>query len=224
MIRTHTKDWLTTAVLNCHFHVSGSWDFYNLILGCCPSAYCCSVAKSCATLCDPMDCSPPCSSALHYLLEFAQKHPLSWWCHPTISSSVVPFPSHLQSFPALGSFPTSQFASGGQSMGVSTSASVLPMNIQDWFPLGLTGLISCQSKGLSRVVSQSACMHACQVTSVWLCMTLCNTMDHSLPGSSVHRILSGKNTGVGCHALLQGLFPTRGSNSHLFSLTGRQVL
>ena len=68
--------------------------------------------------------------------------PLSRWCHPTISSSVIPFSSCLQSFPALGSFPRSQlFASGGPSIGVSASASVLPMNIQDWFPLGLTGLI-----------------------------------------------------------------------------------
>ena len=73
--------------------------------------------------------------------------PLSQWCHPTISSSVVPFSSCLQSFPASGSFLMSQlFASGGQSIGASTS--VLPMNIQDWFPLGLTGLISLQSKGL----------------------------------------------------------------------------
>ena len=80
--------------------------------------------------------------------------PLSWWCHPTISSSVVPFFSHLQSFPALGSFPMSQFfTSGGQSIRVSASASVLPVNIQDWFPLGWTGLISLQSKGLSRVFS-----------------------------------------------------------------------
>ena len=76
------------------------------------------------------------------------------WCLPTISPSVVPFSSHLQSFPALGSFPMSLFfASGGQSIGVSASASVLPMNIQDWFPLGWTGWISLQSKGLSRVFS-----------------------------------------------------------------------
>ena len=69
--------------------------------------------------------------------------PLSWWCHPTISSSVIPFSSCLQSFPASGSFPWSQFfASGGQSIGVSASASVFPMNIQDWFPLGWTGWIS----------------------------------------------------------------------------------
>ena len=75
--------------------------------------------------------------------------PLSRWCHPTISSSVVPFSSCLQSFPASGSFPMSQFfPSGGQSIGVLASASVFSMNIQDWLPLGLTGLISLQSKGL----------------------------------------------------------------------------
>ena len=77
--------------------------------------------------------------------------PLSWWCHPTISSSVVPISSCLQSFPASRSFPVSQFfASDGQSIGASGSSSVLPMNIQEWFPLGLTGLISLQSKGLSK--------------------------------------------------------------------------
>ena len=82
--------------------------------------------------------------------------PLSRWCHPTISSSVIPISSCLQSFPASGSFQMSQlFASGGQSIGVSASASVFPMNIQDWFPLGLTGLISLQSKGLSRVFSST---------------------------------------------------------------------
>ena len=77
---------------------------------------------------------------------------LSWWCHPTILSSVVPFSSCPQSFPASGSFPVSQFfASGGQSIGVSASASALPMNTQDWYPSGWTGWISLQSKGLSRV-------------------------------------------------------------------------
>ena len=80
--------------------------------------------------------------------------PLSQWFHPSISSSVIPFSSCLQSFPASESFPVSQFfASGGQIIGVSASVSVLPMNIQDWFPLGLTGWISLQSKGLSRVFS-----------------------------------------------------------------------
>ena len=81
---------------------------------------------------------------------------LNWWCHPTISSSVIPFSSCLHSFPASGSFQMSQFfTSRGQSIGVSASASVLPMNIQDWFPLGLTGWISLQSKGLSRVFSNT---------------------------------------------------------------------
>ena len=82
--------------------------------------------------------------------------PSSWCCHPTISFSVAPFSSSLQSFPASGSFPMSQFfASGGQSIGVSASASVVPMNIQDWFPLGLTDLISLLSKGLSRIFSNT---------------------------------------------------------------------
>ena len=82
--------------------------------------------------------------------------PLSWWCHPTISSSVVPFSSHLQSFPASGSFSMSQFfASGSQSIGVSASTSVFPMNTQDWSPLGWTGWISLLSKGLSRVFSST---------------------------------------------------------------------
>ena len=90
----------------------------------------------------PGACSNPC--------------PLSWWCHPTISSSVIPFSSCLQSFPASGSFPMSRLlASDGQSIGASASASVLPMNIQGWFLLGLTGLISSLSKGLSRVFSKT---------------------------------------------------------------------
>ena len=82
--------------------------------------------------------------------------PLSRWCHITISSSVVPFSSCLQSFPASGSFPRSQFfTSGGQSIGASASASVLPMHIQDWFPLGWTGWISLQSEGPSSVFSNT---------------------------------------------------------------------
>ena len=81
---------------------------------------------------------------------------LSRWCHPTISSSVTPFSSCLQYLPASGSFPMSQFfTSGGQNIGASASASVLPMNIQYWFPLGLTGLISLQCEGLSRIFSNT---------------------------------------------------------------------
>ena len=88
---------------------------------------------------------------------YSNSCPLSWWCHPTISSSAIPFSSCLQSFPASGSFPMSHFfASGGQSIGVSASTSVLPMNIQDWFSLGLTGWISLLSKGLSRIFSNTA--------------------------------------------------------------------
>ena len=100
------------------------------------------VAQSCPTLCDPMDCSLPGLPGHHQLPEFTQTHvQVSGWCHPTISSSVIPFSSHLQSFPASGSFQMSQlFTLGGQSIGVSASASVLPMNIQDWFPQdGLVG-------------------------------------------------------------------------------------
>ena len=97
---------------------------------------------------------PPCPSPTPGI--YPNSRPLSWWCHPTISSSVVPFSSCLQSFPASGSFQMSQlFTSGGQSSGVSASTSVLPMNSQDWFPLGLIGLIFLQSKGLSRVFSNT---------------------------------------------------------------------
>ena len=87
---------------------------------------------------------------------YSNSCPLSRWCHPTISSSVILFSFCLQSFSASGSFPMSQlFASGGQNIGDSASASVLPINIQDWFPLGWTGWISLQSKGLSRVFSNT---------------------------------------------------------------------
>ena len=100
-----------------------------------------SVTQSCPTLCDPMNHSTPGLLVHHQLPEFTQTH-----VHPTISSSVVPFSSCPQSFPASGSFPMSQlFASGGQNIGVSASTSVLPINTQDWSPLGWTGGISLQS-------------------------------------------------------------------------------
>ena len=93
---------------------------------------------------------PPCPSPTPGV--YSNSCPASWWCHPDISSSVVPFSSCPQSLPASGSFPMSQlFSWGGQSTGVSASASVLPMNTEDWSPLGWTGWISLQSKGLSRV-------------------------------------------------------------------------
>ena len=122
-------------------------------MACC----CCSVAKSCLTLCDPQGLQPaglPCSSPS--LRVCPSSRPLSWWCHSTVSSSVTPFSSCPQSFPASGSFPRSQcFASGGHSIGASVSASVLLMNIQGWFPLGLTGLIFLLTTGLSRVFSST---------------------------------------------------------------------
>ena len=97
---------------------------------------------------------PPCPSPTPRV--YSNSCPLSRWCHLTISSSVIPFSSCLQSFPASGSFLMNQFfASCGQSIGASASASVLPKTIQDWFPLGLTGLIFLQSKGLSRIFSST---------------------------------------------------------------------
>ena len=103
---------------------------------------------------EPQHARPPCPSPTRRV--YPDSCPLSWWCHITISSSVVPFSSCPQSFPASGSFPMSQFfASGGQSIGVSASASILPMNTQDLSPLGWTGWISTQSKGLSRVFSNT---------------------------------------------------------------------
>ena len=97
---------------------------------------------------------PPCPSPTPRV--YSNSCPLNWWCHPTTSSSIVPFSSCLQSFPASGSFPMNWlFTSGGQSIGASASASVFPMNIQDWSPLGWTGWISLQSKGLSRVFSNT---------------------------------------------------------------------
>ena len=109
-----------------------------------------------------------CQASLSTPGAYSNSCPSSWWCHPTISSSVVPFSSCLQSFQASGSLPMSQFfASGGQSIVVSASASVLLMNIQDWFPLGLTGWISLQSKGLSRVFSNTT-VQKHQFFSAWL--------------------------------------------------------
>ena len=102
-----------------------------------------SVSQLCLTLCNPhglQHARPPCPSPTPRV--YSNSCPLSQWCHPITSFSVIPFSSHLQSFPASGVFQMSQFfTSGGQSIGASASASVLPMNIQGWFPLGLTGLI-----------------------------------------------------------------------------------
>ena len=107
---------------------------------------------------EPQHARPPCPSPTPRV--YSNSCPLSQWCHPTISSSVVPFSSCLQSFPASGSFQMSQlFTSGGQNIGVSASASVLPMIIRDWSRLGWTGWISLQSKGLSRVFNTTVQKH-----------------------------------------------------------------
>ena len=105
--------------------------------------------------------------------------PSSQWCHPTISSSVVPFSSHLQSSPASGSFPISQFfTSGGQSIGVSASASVLQMNIQDWFPLGLTGWISLQPEGLNSLLQHYSSKASVLLRSAFFIVQLTSIHDH----------------------------------------------
>ena len=128
-----------------------------------------SVTQSCLTLCIPMDCRTPGFSVLYQCPELAQTyvHQVGDPIQP--SHPVVPFSSCLQSFLASGSFLMSQlFTSGGQSIVASGSASVLPMNIQDWFPLGLTGLISLQSKGLSRVFSNTTVQkHQKHSSEVW---------------------------------------------------------
>ena len=103
-----------------------------------------------------MDCSSQLPCPIPTPRVYSNSCPLSWWCQSTISSSVIPITSCIQSFPASGAFQMSQFiASGGQSIGVSASTSVLLMNIHGWFPSGWTGLISLQSKGLSRVFSNT---------------------------------------------------------------------
>ena len=114
----------------------------------------CSVVSDSSRPNEPQHARHPCLSPTPRV--HPNPCPLTWWCHPTISSSVVPFSSCPQSFPASGSFQMSQlFASGGQSIGLSPSTWVLPMNTQDWFPLGLTGWISLQFKGLSRIFSNT---------------------------------------------------------------------
>ena len=113
---------------------------------------------------------------------YSNSCPLSQWCHPMISSSVIPFSSCPQSFPASGSFPRSQlFTSGGQSIGASASASVLPMNIQDWFSLGRNGWIFLQSKGLSRVFSNTI-VQKHPFFSAHLVWTMVNYQPASGPG------------------------------------------
>ena len=119
-----------------------------------PYQFSCSVVSDSLRPHEPQHARPTCPSPT--LRVHPNPCPLCWWCHPTLSSSVIPFSSCPQSFPASGSFQMSQLsASGGQSTGISTSTSVPPMDTQDWSPLGWTGWISLQSKGLSRVFSNT---------------------------------------------------------------------
>ena len=136
-----------------------------------------SVAQSCPTLCDPMNSSMPGLPVHHQLLESTQTY--VHWVGDAISSSVVPFPSCPQSFPASGSSQMSQhFASGGQRIEVSASTSVLPMNTQDWSPLGWTGWISLQSKGLSTVLSNTTVQKHYSMLSFLYSPTLTSIHDH----------------------------------------------
>ena len=142
-----TRDQVSSFFHVIHIRFSDTWRPLFLSVS--------SVAQLCLTLGDPMEWSTPGFPVYHQLPEIAQTH-VHRVGDPTISSSVVPFSFCLQSFSASGSFPMSQFfASGGQSIRALVSASVLPMNIQDWFPLELTGWFSLQSKGLSRVFSST---------------------------------------------------------------------
>ena len=136
-----------------------------------------SLTQSCLTLRPQglQHARPRCSSPTPRI--YSNSCPLSQWCHPTISSSVVYFSSCLKSFPVSGSFPMSQFfASGGQSIRVSVSALVLAMNIQDWFSLGLTGLISLQSKGLFKSLLQH---HSSKASILWCSVFFIVQLSHS---------------------------------------------
>ena len=144
---------------------------------------CCSVAKSCPAICDPMDCVMPSFLVLHYLQEFAQIH--FHWVDDAIQPShplLPPSPFAFSLSQHQGLFKWSQFfSSGGQSIGVSASTSVLTVNTQGWSPLGWTGWISLQFKGLSRVFSNTVQKHWSEVAQS--CLTLSDPMDCSLPGS-----------------------------------------
>ena len=153
---------------------------------------CCSVTQSCPTFCDPMDCSMLGFRVFHYLPEFAQTHvhrvgDAIQSSHPLLS----PSPSAFYLSKHQGVFQWVSFKSGGQNIGASASASVFAMTIQGWFPLGLTGLISLQSKGLSRVFFNTQFKSiSSSVLSFFYCPTLCNLVECRPPGSSVHRSVS----------------------------------
>ena len=163
-------------------------------------------AKLPCSILSPGVCSNPC--------------PLSRWCHPTISSSIVPFSSCLQSFPASGSFPMSQFfTSGGQRIGVSASASVLPMNMQGWFTLGLPGLSSLQSKESQEFYSGSQFESADSSALSLLYGSVCESRSVMSDSLQPHGLYSPWNSPgqewVAFLSLPQQIFPTQGSNPGL---------
>ena len=132
-----------------------------------------------------MDCSTPGFPVHHHSSTCSNSHPSKWWCHATISSSLIPFSSCLPSFLASGSFPMSQFfILGGQSIEASASASVLSMNSKDWFPLELTGWISLKSKGLSRVFSNTT-VQKCQFFSTQLPFTVQHSHPYRTTGKTI---------------------------------------
>ena len=144
----------------------------------CSVQFSCSVVSNSVWPHEPQHARLPCPSPTPGV--YPNSCPLSRWCYPTISSSVIPFSSRLQSFLASGSFQMSQFfTSGGQNIGVSVSTSVLPMNSQDWPPLGWTGWISLQSKGLSRVFSNTT-VQKHQYFSTQLSLWSCSHMSTCL--------------------------------------------
>ena len=157
---------------------------------------------------------PPCSSLTPGVC--SNSCPLSRWCHPTILSSAVPFSSCLQSFPASGSFQMSQlFTSGDQSIGSSASTSVLPMNIQDWFPLGWTEWISLQSKGLSRVKT-AANWFICtrlKMAEIIHSKLLFQIHCHKWPSTSLTFLLSIEKTNMSCLTRLHDFTSLRASSA-----------
>ena len=160
--QTLTKDRTDTHPISCHqqwvpYGFSEVWGWRKQTT---LQVYHCTVTVSRSVMSDsfaiPRTAAHQASLSISNSQSLLKLSPLSQWCHPTIPSSVIPSSSHLQSCPASGSFQMSQFfTSSGQRIGVSASASVVPMNIQDWSPLGWTGWISLQSKGLSRVFSNT---------------------------------------------------------------------
>ena len=148
-LKTHSLGNLSTSI-----HLWSIFLYPSCWFCCFSVQFSCSVVSNSLQSHGPQHARPPWPSPTPGV--YSDSCPLSQWCHPTISSSVVPFSSCPQSCPASGSFPVSQFfASGGHSIRVSASTSVLPKNIQDWFPLGWTGWMSLQSRGLSRVFSNT---------------------------------------------------------------------